>query len=188
MISSMLDGLLELDLPLPAVSVEAGGGYRLWFALAEGIDPATCERFLGALQRHFLAEVPVDRIDLTPIGTLPIQLGERWSAFIDPTLGSLFTDSDGLDFPPDPERQSALLATVDALSPAVLKHALAQLDTADAPTEPPPSASDTFPLGAAYTDPKAFLLAVMNDPRIAAAHRIAAAQALLPYCHRPAGD
>ena len=70
------------------------------------------------------------------------------------------------------------------------EHALAQLDSAPdrSTTAATPPASDRLQTGGGFADPKAFLLAVMNDPTVAATHRIAAAQALLPYCHRPAGD
>ncbi len=38
-------------------------------------------------------------------------------------------------------------------------------------------------LAGAFTDPKTFLLAVMNDPAACVEHRIDAAKALLPYFH-----
>lgn len=194
-LAALLDGLAELDLPPAAVSVEASGGFRVWLALAEAQPAARAHRLLRGLQQRYLAELPAADVTLLPrdaspatLPLLPQAVDERWSAFIDPTLGSLFADGDGLDFPPDPERQAALLAAVAPIRPAQFERALAQLDTpapAAAALELP---SDRLPLGGGHDDPKAFLLAVMNDPTVAAAHRIAAAQALLPYWHRPLGQ
>ncbi len=195
-IAALLAGLAQLDLPLPAVSVEAEGGYALWFALADPVPAERAGHFLHALRRRFLAEIPVDRIELLPgnaatptLRRLPRQVGERWSAFIDPTLGSLFADGDGLDFPPDPERQAGLLAAVDLISSEKFERALNRLGQPVSPiADPAVSTGDLLPTGGDYRDPKTFLFAVMNDPRAAAAHRLAAASALLPYCHKPAGD
>jgi len=46
----------------------------------------------------------------------------------------------------------------------------------------------TLEVGNNFTDPKAFLLAVMNDASASSRDRIEAARALLPYCHGPASE
>lgn len=130
----------------------------------------------------------------------------RWSAFIDPGLISLFADAEGLDLAPNPERQAAMLAGVAAVTPAQLARARRALpsaaggdasaagagrgaqaanDAASALPFPTPGGvagpAGTGALNAHYDDPRDFLRAVMNDPKVPVAERIRAASALLPY-------
>ena len=48
----------ELDLPAPAMSVSAKGGYRLWFSLAAPESVDSVRDFLSSLCRKYLADVP----------------------------------------------------------------------------------------------------------------------------------
>ena len=59
-----------------------------------------------------------------------------------------------------------------------------------APAAPPPPPAPTFDIGAAlmHSDPKAFLLAAMNDGALEAKLRIDAAKALMPFTHSKLGE
>ncbi|AIO66964.1 hypothetical protein DM82_1134 [Burkholderia oklahomensis] len=60
----------------------------------------------------------------------------------------------------------------------------------DAPQSPPPQKPASFDLDAMtnFTDPKAFLLAAMNDSRTEPKLRIDAAKALMPFVHKKLGE
>ena len=188
---ALLRALLEyLELPLPAVSVD-GKGFRLWLSFAEVIDAATGARFAAALRQRYLPELPAERLQvLTGQLALPPSLldedGERWTAFIDPGMGSLFVDEPSLDFSPSPDKQAELLASFASIPARAFAHAVARLETASSEIsgETPTTAvhqPETAKTIGAYPDPKSFLLAVMNDPGVPLAQRIEAAKALLPY-------
>ena len=180
----------DLELPLPALSVD-GEGFRLWLSFAEAIDAATGARFVAALHQRYLPELPAERLQVLA-GQLvlpPSPLdddGERWAAFIDPGMGSLFVDEPSLDFSPNPEKQAELLAGFTSIPARAFAQALARLEAASAETagETPTAAvhlPETAKTIGAYPDPKSFLLAVMNEPTVPLAQRIEAAKALLPY-------
>ncbi|GAB2181210.1 hypothetical protein DLREEDagrD3_14330 [Denitratisoma sp. agr-D3] len=193
----------DLDLPLPALAVLADGGFQLWFSLAEPVPVASGHALLAGLQRRYLAHIPAERLDWQPTAAdptptlrlVPHRLGteERWSAFIDPSLGAMFATEAGLDVPPNLEGQANILARCQAIKLADLARALGQLAPPDespssAPTAAPmpnPAASQRLPdLGGPFTDPKSFLLALMNCPDASAELRVQAATALLPYCEK----
>lgn len=191
-IASLLDALInELDLPAPAVSID-GQGHRLWFSLAQPVAATQAQRFLDGLCQRYLSDIPPARVhpgSETPIPLPPAPLadGERWTAFIDPDMGSMFTDEAWLDMRPGLDRQADLLAACKSISITDFNRALNLLfapqaeSTAKAPTftvDTPETAKISQP----YSDPKSFLLAVMNDPGISLTQRIEAAKALLPYC------
>lgn len=196
-------GLLEhLELPAPAVAVSASGGYQVWISLAEAVPLAEAQAFLEGLRRRYLAAIPASRLQLRPgpapetrfVATLPSLDEEsgRWSAFIDPAMGSMFCDELGLDLAPNNARQADMLAGLASATPREWQRALAVLaegaEAAGAPppaTAPVPAGAATLSLGGGFADPKAFLLAVMNDPAATSHDRIEAAKALLPYFERP---
>lgn len=177
----------ELDLPAPAVSVD-GQGYRLWFSLAEPVDDQQASRFLDGLQRRYLADLPASRLEFGIVGDLPpcpLAEPERWTAFIDPGMGSMFTTEPWLEMAPNRNQQADLLAGFASMRTGDLVRALALLQPANqAVTEEDrnmaPSAS-VLSLQGPFADPKQFLLAVMNDPNANCQQRIEAAKALLPY-------
>jgi len=187
----------ELDLPAPALSVD-GQGFRLWLSLAEAVDVSTGSAFLEALRQRYLADLPASRLQLDPNvpATLPplaLAADERWSAFIDPTMGSMFCDEPWLDLPPNQDQQADLLSRFTSLSTTDFANAhallLAQNTPSTANDAPQPAIStvnppEMFKTCGPFADPHSFLLAVINDPGISLAQRIDAAKALLPYASR----
>ena len=184
----------ELDLPAPAMSVSAKGGYRLWFSLAAPESVDSVRDFLSSLCRKYLADVPPALLecasapDLAALPPAPDAVSGKWSAFIEPSLGSVFVDEPGLEMAPNSDRQADLLASLRSIRREDFQGALARLappaETASDRVEHvrPRSELNCGPnLAGAFTDPKTFLLAVMNDPAACAEHRIEAAKALLPY-------
>ena len=180
----------ELDLPAPAVSIAGGGGYRLWFSFSEALAVHQARSFLLGLCKLSLGEWQPDQLAFWPEQNGLRQLilppaqdkaSGNWSAFIDPALGSLFVDEPGLDMAPSEARQADLLAGVESIPRDAFERALVRLGvTAEAERLAP----STVTPGAAFTDPKTFLLAVMNDPTARLEHRIEAAKALLPWFER----
>ncbi|MDR0775194.1 MAG: hypothetical protein LBE81_00945 [Azonexus sp.] len=189
----------DLALPAPAIAVDTEAGYQLWLSLAEAVPLAMAGAFLAALRRHYLAGLPVASLTcipggeatpglLRPVPSLQAANG-KWSAFIDPGMGSLFVAEAGLDIAPNPERQADLLAGLASIPPGDLQRALQWLEEqsatpvvqADIPAQAPVDVGQRLMLAGIYGDPQSFLLAVMNDPSASAGHRIEAAKALLPY-------
>lgn len=183
-IAGLYAGVLnDLALPPPAMAVSGDAGYRLWFALAEPVPVAEAAAFLRGLADRYLAAVPPAMQVLCPLG----EVGEaslvpalhpstgRWSAFIDPGLGGMLAEEPWLDMAPNPDKQADILAGFEAIKPAAFAQALACLGPlpAASPTPASPAA------GEAFDEPRRFLLAVMNDPTVDMALRIAAAKALL---------
>jgi hypothetical protein len=184
----------DLDLPAPMVSVD-GQGFRLWFSLAMPISQAQGQGFLAGILSRYTADLPAGRLQAdtaTSFVLPPARLAdsERWTAFIDPSMGSMFIDEQWLDMAPNLDKQADLLSAFRAIKPAEFERALAQL----APTtrqlspaadiqrpETAPGKLQTLAFADHYSDPKSFLLAVMNDPAASAGDRIEAAKALLPY-------
>lgn len=182
------------EFPPPLVSIIAGGGYRLWFPLAEPVAVDAARAFITALHREYLSDLPPGRFASWPdagpdfAACDPAQVppaldaaSGKWSAFVDADLGSMFADDPGLDMAPSDERQADLLAGIVSIRREVFERALLRLApsgetaSADAPDDA---------VNASFADPKAFLLAVMNDPAAGLAHRIEAAKALLPWFER----
>jgi len=189
----------ELNLPAPAVSVSGGKAYGLWFSLADAVPVAEAQAFLEALQLTYLADLPAIHLDLrpqaaTPVVELPpaLQAGTaKWSAFIDPTLGSMFVDEPWLDMSPNMDKQADILASLDSIKADDFQQALLALRiSAAANADPAPQAASPQARPAsseAHGDPQSFLLAVMNDPLQKTRLRIAAAKALMPYFHPKIG-
>ena len=201
----------ELDLPAPAVSVSGRKGYSLWFSLAEALPLAQIQAFLAALRLKYLADIPLAHLELQPdalaINTLaPARHNTtgKWSAFIDPSMGSMFIVEPGLEMAPILDRQAGMLAGLKSIKAANFQRALSILQApseldgepaltlaeaaARLPTKVsrPPDLADGYRYsklgeGNTYADPRDFLLAVMNDSSVGVKQRIKAAKALLPY-------
>jgi len=203
----------DLDWPAPAVAIAGERGLQLWLPLAEPVPVEQAQALLAGLAQQYLAEVLARIIALVPTVAAPALLplppsplagGERWSAFIDPSLGGMFGDEPWLELPPNPEKQADLLAGVSPVPVDAFAAALARL-TADgeASTAASPVLGDaaaaeglsaTLPslaqaaeapgaerlaIGGGFRDPRDFLLAVMNEPSASARWRIEAAKALM---------
>ena len=174
----------ELELPAPAVSID-GEGYQLWFSLAEAVAADETACFLDGLQHRYLADLADSRLRRgLPSQPPPCQLpgDDRWAAFIDPGMGSMFVSEPWLEMAPNRNQQADLLTAFKSIRAADLAHALSLLQPANLAQQPavPPEAA-TLPTSGTFTSPKQFLLAVMNDPRASAEQRLQAAKALLPY-------
>lgn len=207
--------LEELDLPAPGVSVSGFKGYQIWFSLAEAIPVAEARAFLDLLRSNYLADLPMLHLRLLPntdsaASAEQVMLAPalnaangKWSAFIDPSMGSMFVDGPWLEMAPNRDRQADMLAGLKSIAAADFARALLTLKTPAEPESHPESSSSSSSLdvpkaaarkshpasaqlnvGKDYCDPTSFLLAVMNDSSARPAHRIKAAQALLPYFTR----
>ncbi|MCK6391299.1 MAG: RepB family DNA primase [Azonexus sp.] len=200
LLAAMVD---ELDLPVPAVSVAPGAGYQVWLSLAEPVSFAEGQQFLAALTQAYLGELVAGQVTCLPGESAEAQqlklvpaldtVSGLWSAYIDPSLGSMFADeAPGLEFPPQRERQAAMLSTVDSIKPRDFRRVLTALTARRLPlTDPlPDMGSGTLPgtpatrgvgfaAGVHFADPQAFLMAVMNDASVPLGERIQAAAALL---------
>lgn len=189
----------ELDLPTPAIAVSGGSGFQVWLSLAEPAPVADVQALVAALCQRFLSHVPARHWRCLPLlqqgghaSLVPALQGEtgRWSAFVAPGLASMFVDEPWLDVPPGTDAQAHLLSRLESISPSELlrvKNELGLPETALVyATDSAGSVQQRSGLGAVpvqtltETDPRRFLLAVMNDPTVAMALRIDAAKALLP--------
>lgn len=187
----------ELALPAPAIAVAGDRRYQLWFALAQPMAAAPARAFGQALARHCLDDKLVERVAVWPglaggamqhAPRVPGLLapGGPWSAFVAPDLAPMFADEPWLDLPPNPDGQAKLLAGLRGILPTELDAALARLRPALAAAPPPlsPEALATPgqpPSSAIQTDPRRFLLEVMNNEALAMDLRIDAAKALLAH-------
>jgi hypothetical protein len=180
----------ELALPAPALSVSGDQGYGLWFSLAQPVALDAASDFLAALRARYLAELPPARTELLPdIAKAPAvpaqQAGSnRWSAYIDPTLGAMFSEEPWLEMAPNPDKQADLLVVLESIKAADFQQALAQLQATPVVPGNTDHASPPGTLlqaGSQFSDPQSFLLAVMNDASASPELRVEAAKALLPY-------
>ena len=199
----------DLELPAPAISISGHGGYTLWFSLTEAVAASLAAAFLEALRLKYLAEMPLSRLAYLPAAKgpnlLPLvpaldETTGKWSAFIDPSMGSMFVDEPGLEMAPNMDRQADMLGRLKSIKPADLERAMEAMQASDnaassRPEAQPASAASignkqpakqgasctALVSGNYYNDPRKFLLAVMNDPSASTRQRIKAAKALLPY-------
>lgn len=198
----------ELDLPAPAISVSGRAGFRIWFSLLEPLPIEEARHFLADLRARFLGEIPEHHLVFFPEmalagleGAMVMKLVPglhpetgKWSAFIDPAMGSMFADEAGLEMAPNMDRQADLLAGFKSMQIDDFHRAaglLSKLVSVNAGSSPALSACatealtrSTFSPGNKHDDPVSFLLAVMNEPSLGMAERIEAAKALLPYFPR----
>ena len=183
---------LQIDEELPAQAIAVTpSGYQLWLSLANPVSVAEARKFLMHLQAKYLAALPAGRVVLLPdtanaVSKLPVipnfdPESQKWAAFIDPGMGSMFIDEPGLDIAPNPERQADLMTSVKSISSQMFQRIV---DEANDRTAPQPSCTArpvqdaAFP-STSFTDPREFLLLVMNSSEAALTERIAAAKALL---------
>ena len=199
---------LDLGLPAPAIAVSGVDGIQLWFSLAKAVSATQAQAFLAALRLRFLPDVAPHRVVLMPapdassptgavLHARPVPAQQaptgHWSVFVAPDLAPVFADTPWLDSPPGDDGQANLLRGLRSITPAEWAAAGAQcLPVAGRPDADTHNASAVAnppdpvqPVRAVGTDPRQFLLSVMNDPSVALALRIEAAKALLPYSDGP---
>lgn len=185
----------DLGWPAPAIAVNGVDGFELWFSLAEALPRAEAAQLLARLQRRYLADLRPERVRAwpgadaatVPPACPPFAAGpERWAAFVTPDLPAVFGDDPALDFQPGDDAQAELLVRQRSITAAELRTARALLEAAEPPaagaTEPAEKAhvlGATTTVTGSFQDPRAFLLAVMNDPAAPLALRIEAAKGLL---------
>lgn len=171
----------DLGWPAPGIAVSGTDACQLWFSLAEPVPAAEAHALLECLRTRFLAEVPPHRVELLPsadgVQQAPVMPalqtdspeGDVWSAYIAPDLAPVFAETPWLDIRPGSEGQAELLSRLASISAAEYRAAL--------PVAVPSSAG--LAVSGPCTDPRQFLLQVMNDERVEMGWRIEAAKALL---------
>lgn len=190
-----------LSLPPPAIAVDGVDGYQLWFSLAEAVSVHAARRFLELLVARHLADVGpacvrcVPSIDgsvgLSDSSLLPVPAEQavpgHWSAFVSPDLARIFEGEPWLEREPSPDAQADLLSRLVPASASAFGRALVLLagegEVAAATPSPTPVESARPAAGASpvVTDPREFLLSVMNDATVDMRIRVDAAKALLPH-------
>lgn len=198
---------LDLAWPAPAIAVSGKDGHQLWFSLAQPVPVAQARALLTALQARYLGDVAAARVELWPVTDASAPQGvrhaavipaepdrpEHWSAFVAPDLAPIFNDTPWLDLPPNLEGQADLLSRLASISPTEWQEAqtLLGVTTPALPTTPTATAPEHRALATPiepkhaptgpHTDPRRFLLDVMNNEAIEMHLRIEAAKALLPF-------
>jgi hypothetical protein len=197
----------DLQLPAPSIAVSGTDGFQLWFSLSEPIPVAQAIAFLESLRTRYLDGIAPNRIRMEPCpggdatghaqrDLLPPveRAAGQWSAFVAPDLAKLFADEPWLDVPPGSDAQADLLSHVDSMKTEDFQRALVLLGPAEAPASTQardggvgvgrPESGPMHASPAAVStgsNPRLFLLGIMNDPAIEMHLRIEAAKALLPY-------
>ena len=186
----------DLGWSAPAIAVNGRDAFELWFSLAAPLPWAEATRLLAQLQRRYLGGLRPDRVRAWPSAVAPTEPPtvppfaagpQRWAAFIASDLPAVFGDDPALDVEPGADAQAELLARLCSISAAELRQARAMLEADEPATAAPPVPGDipTSPLGSVmsvvdrFDDPRAFLLAVMNDEAVPLALRIEAAKGAL---------
>lgn len=207
-VNALYQGVQEdLDLPAPAISVCAEEGYQVWFSLAEPIALQAAQEFMKNLSHKYLAEIKVTKLkfrpgtveQLTGIPVVPVKQinTERWSAYIDPSMGSMFIEETWLEMPPGLDKQASMLAGLKSMKAQDFERASSLLKShpekaagSSVPQQPVTNHSGSLEqcrneaglnMAGNFSEPKSFLLAVMNEPSASAEQRIQAAIALLPF-------
>jgi hypothetical protein len=188
----------DLALPAPAIAVSGTDAYQLWFSVAQAVPVAQAAAFLEGLRQRHLADVAPHRIGMLPAPVpaasappaphslpptlqVPVQQPNgHWSAFVTADLARIFAGEPWLDLPPNELAQADLLSRMVSIPLADFERACAQLR----PSQPAPAPVAHTPApttaGGPWTDPRDFLLHVMNDASVDMRLRIEAARALLP--------
>ena len=183
---------LTLSLPAPGIAIAGENSYQLWFSVARGVTPAQGLAFLEAVSRRYLPGIAPTRVRcLTEPPEMPAEVREgQWSAFVAPDLAPVFVEATWLDIPPGAEGQADLLKPLKSISPQAWESAWELLRAEGRSASPetmPRETTSAVPtvapavMGASttFTDPRAFLLHVMNDATVPMALRIEAAKALI---------
>ena len=191
----------EFELPAPAISISVEEGYQIWFSLAEPVTLQAAQNFMEGLCRKYLAETKTAKLkcrpgitdDLKSVPKVPARekASDRWSAYIDPTMGSMFIEESWLEMTPSLDKQAGMLTGLKSIRPEDFDRVSSALQSQlETETIPPAKKAETLQLSPAktilgtsgnFSNPQCFLLAVMNDPTANAEHRIQAAIALLPF-------
>lgn len=186
----------DLGWPAPAIAVNGRDAFELWFSLSVPLPWADAARLLAQLQRRYLGGLRPDRVRAWPSAKAadeppavpPFAAGpQRWAAFVAPDLPAVFGDDPALDVEPGADAQAELLARQRSISDSELRQARAMLEADEPTVVAPPVFGDmpTRPLDGVmfgvgrFDDPRAFLLAVMNDEAVPLALRIEAAKGVL---------
>ena len=173
----------DLAWPAPMLSVHPGQGFKVWLVFSEPLAVADAQRLGAALVANYLPENFAKRVLLAcdkPEG--PQENAEGlWSAFIDPGMGSMFIEQQGLDIEPHPDRQAELLSLVRPISAEAIHRWRIAHETGPVTENASelclaPQIALEFPV---FNDPRLFLQAVMNDTRQAMTDRLRAAELLL---------
>jgi len=184
----------DLELPAAAIAVSGTDGLQLWFSTAMAVPAREAAAFLQGLQQRYLPAIPSQRVQHYPQATAAdtqgwsfatevpaLQPNGNWSAFISADLPAVFADEPWLDIPPNSEQQADILGRIRPITPGQFQYALSLLGAAASTGNPPPPASSIPMQSEHINSPEAFLLQVMNDPRLDMQHRIEAAKALLAH-------
>lgn len=189
----------DLEMPAPAIALSGTDGFQLWFSLGQPVPVQRAAAFLEGLRGRYLAGVAEARIRRMPAagpaaprmpvhdGTPPRQVAEeRWSAFVAPDLAPVFGDEPWLDHPVGDDAQADLLSRLETTGPGCFDTAWAALGCGPGTHPalrplPLPLAESAASSPAGVSDPRRFLLQVMNDAGVDMALRIEAAKALLPF-------
>lgn len=177
----------ELELPAPVISTSGEQGFIIWFSLQQAVPLEKARNFLQGLCARYLADIPERHVSFLPSPATPA-LGSmtpsmnpvtgRWSAFIDPSLGSMFIDESGLEIPPNMDRQADLLSSLKSISLVDFVRVLRSFPKTP-PSIPEISVHPVSAILDTSSSPEAFLLSIMQDQSIRLKHRIKAAKALL---------
>lgn len=178
----------ELGWPAPAIAVDGVDGLQLWFSLTDPCPAAEAGEWMQALCARFLGDLEPRRLrcwpgagDLAAVAVPPLavphwhEASGQWSAFVSPDLAPVFEGSPWLDVAPGEDAQAGVLAALSSVRTGDARQALGR--TSGAPTAGPASPR--------HTDPRRFLLEVMNDERADLACRIEAARILLVHAATP---
>jgi len=167
-------------------------------AFLEGL----CSKYLGDVAPARLGLMPSTNASApTPLHLARMVPAQQpgtgfWSAFVAPDLAAILSDEPWLDLEPTPQAQAKSLARLVSMPLAVFHAVLAQVTTRAAVAQPAAvlpataatalsSAAPVAAVGAAgaqtpdTSEPRRFLLSVMNDATVPLALRIEAARALL---------
>lgn len=192
----------DLGLPAPGIAVNGRDAFELWFSLAEPVAETDAARFLKTLCARCAGHTAPQRWRCWPstdsrsiLERIPAKHPDsgRWSAFIAPDLPSIFGDDPSLDMKPGDEAQADVLSGLNSITPSAWQSLLGWMDSGPAPSGAAPL---RVPGGIAagggpqsdYSDPRRFLLEVMNDATVALALRIDAAKALLAVPAHPEAE
>lgn len=130
--------------PEPAIAVNGGDAFELWFSLADAVPRAEAAELLAQLQQRYLSGVRADRLRAWPAADAaaptplcrPFAAGpERWAAFVSPDLPAVFGDDPALDFAPGADAQAERLARLRPVSTAELQR-LRQASVPQAANQP----------------------------------------------------
>lgn len=189
-----------LSLPPPVIAVDGVDGFQLWFSLAEAVPAHTARRFLRLIVARHLADVELASVRCVPSIDVPEGQGAtslmpvpaeqsvsgHWSAFVSPDLARIFEAEPWLEREPNPDAQADLLSRTVSASAQAFERALALLAGDDEVASRTPRAGSAESVGSVVgtthfvSDPRVFLLSVMNDPSVDMRIRVDAAKALLP--------